>query len=72
MSEKEILTDEDIHVEEIMLALRTSEGIEPEKLPADIVGKLLREGALTWTIWRRLRIPEEKFFVSDEIIRELI
>lgn len=72
VSEKEILTDEDIHVEEIMLALRTSEGIEPEKLPADVVEKLLREGALTWTIWRRLRIPEEKFFVSDEIIRELI
>ena len=72
VSEKEILTDEDIHVEEIMLALRTSDGIEPEKLPADVVEKLLSEGALTWTIWRRLRIPEEKFFVSDEIIRELI
>ena len=55
-----------------MLALRTSDGIEPEKLPADVVEKLLSEGALTWTIWRRLRIPEEKFFVSDEIIRELI
>ncbi len=72
VSEGELLTDEDVRVEEIMLSLRTSAGIEPAKLPAERVSELLSEGALMMIENGRIRIPEDHFFVSDEIIRELI
>lgn len=72
VSESEVLAEEDVRVEEIMLALRTSEGIEPEKIAGEQAGILLAEGALVWTEAGKMRIPEDRFFVSDEIIRELI
>ena len=70
----------DIFNETIMLRLRTSQGLEPESLErisaplfAETIpriermverGELLSEGG-------KIRIPPEKFFVSDGIIRDL-
>ncbi len=73
--EYESLSDEDVRVERIMLALRTSEGIDGAWLRKNAVpgsvGRLVEEGALCET-GDNIRIPENRFFVSDEIIRELI
>ena len=70
----ESLSVEDEKVETLMLALRTARGIDGEFLQANCreedIQRLLREGALAKT-GRRYRIPEDHFFVSDEIIREL-
>ena len=72
---REDLTEEDARVETIMLALRTARGIEAgllhENCSMHHIGRLVREGALV-SDGVRYRIPEERFFVSDEIIRELV
>ena len=71
----ETLTPEDIRVERIMLSLRTDKGLEATELYslADhaAIDALLDEGALE-RHGTRIRIPEDHFFTSDEIIRELI
>jgi oxygen-independent coproporphyrinogen-3 oxidase len=70
----ESLSVEDEKVETLMLALRTARGIDGEFLLANCKGedvqRLIKEGALV-KVGRRYRIPEDHFFVSDEIIREL-
>ena len=70
----EALSVEDEKMETLMLALRTAKGIDGEFLLANCRGedidRLLAAGALQQT-GRRYRIPEDHFFVSDEIIREL-
>ena len=72
---KEALTVEDEKVETLMLALRTARGIDGEFLQANCqkedIDRLIKEGALV-KVGRRYRIPEDHFFVSDQIIRELI
>jgi len=72
---REALSVEDGKMETLMLALRTAKGIDGEFLLANCkredVDRMLREGALQ-QIGRRYRIPEDHFFVSDEIIRELV
>ena len=71
----EALSVEDEKVETLMLGLRTAKGIDGEFLEAncirEAVDRLLAQGALA-KVGRRYRIPEDHFFVSDEIIRELI
>ncbi len=71
----ESLSVEDEKVETLMLALRTAKGVDGEFLLANCKGedvqRLIREGALL-QVGRRYRIPEDHFFVSDEIIRELV
>lgn len=73
---EEHLTDEDLRVERLMLALRTDTGLPVSDLRkiADLatVDRLLSEGALTEIPGGSVRIPENHFFVSDEIIRELL
>ena len=58
-----------------MLSLRTDKGIDADFLHGNCskedIGRLLEAGALVRT-GDRYRIPEDHFFVSDEIIRELI
>ncbi len=72
---EESLSVEDEKVETLMLALRTSDGIDEEFLQANClpgsIEQLTKEGALV-KVGRRYRIPEDHFFVSDEIIRQLI
>ena len=82
--EEEVLTPEDIRIERIMLPLRTDLGMPEEELRSlagdETVEHLLSEGALIHChpachperSEGSLRIPEDHFFTSDEIIRELI
>ena len=73
--EEEVLTPEDIRIERIMLPLRTDLGMPEEELRSlaghESVDRLLSEGALVRSPGG-IRIPEDHFFTSDEIIRELI
>ena len=72
---QEALSVEDEKVETLMLGLRTSNGVDAEFLQANSmpgqIDLLVQEGALLRQ-GRRYRIPEDHFFVSDEIIRQLI
>ena len=65
-------TTREMLVEEIMLGLRTDDGVDPALLPEKVVNRLMKEGALAKNVWGKIRIPEDHFFVSDEIITELI
>ena len=74
-SESEVLSEEQVRLGTIMLSLRTDTGLEEDRLRSmadnQSVDRLLGEGALV-RAGGRLRIPEDHFFVSDEIIRELV
>ena len=73
--EEESLGREEETVETIMLGLRTAKGVDAAFLEANSTagsietlvqaGALIRQGS-------RYRIPEDHFFTSDEIIRQLI
>ncbi|MBQ7811144.1 MAG: radical SAM family heme chaperone HemW [Bacteroidales bacterium] len=72
----ETLTGEQIALEHIMLALRTSEGIPYDYLkscsdPAVLSG-LIEGGHLVTLGTGKVRIPENRFFISDSIISELV
>lgn len=72
----EQLTPDTVRIETLMLSLRRADGIDADWLRAntepETLASLLGSGALTVTEEGRIRIPEDRFFVSDEIIRELI
>ena len=72
---EEALSVEDEKVETLMLNLRTARGIDAEFLLANCLPENVRrmesQGALVRQ-GRRYRIPEDHFFVSDEIIRSLV
>lgn len=74
-AESETLSGEDVRVEEIMLSLRTSRGMDAARLESLSSGAILRrledEGALRRE-GGRIYIPEDHFFVSDEIIGEIV
>ena len=74
--EMEVLSDEDIRVERIMLGLRTSAGLPADELSLlagkDALEKQVSAGCLAIGPDGRARIPEERFFVSDEIIGSLV
>ena len=70
-AEKEVLTPEDERVETIMLGLRTDKGIDAQLCNPRILSCMVSEGALE-AAGDRVRIPESRFFVSDEIIRALL
>lgn len=74
--EMEVLSDEDIRVERIMLGLRTSAGLPAHELSLltgkDALEKQTAAGCLAIGPDGRARIPEERFFVSDEIIGSLV
>ena len=79
LSESETLSDKDLANEEVMLALRTEEGLDLKQLSADhraalnpILDRLLTAGLLVVKqAANRVRIPESKWFISDSIISEL-
>jgi len=72
----EVLTNEQIGMEKIMLGLRTSAGVEEDFLFAfcgkSVVDAAVADGNLIRTGNGNLRIPEDRFFVSDSIISELV
>ena len=74
--EFEVLPDEQMVMEHIMLALRTSEGVSEEYLRAhchaSVPDQALLSGNLVRTSSGMVRIPEDRFFVSDGIICQFV
>jgi coproporphyrinogen III oxidase-like Fe-S oxidoreductase len=72
----EELTDEQLVIERIMLALRTSEGISEaylrEHCDQHELSRALAAGNLEPIENGMVRIPESHFFISDNIIASLI
>jgi len=77
-SEREVLSAREAAEETIMLALRTAAGLPLSTLraisPATAIDALLSEGALQIVPGPDpfVRIPEDRFFVSDDIISRLL
>ena len=76
VQEYETLDEEQLVLEKIMLALRTSDGIEAAFLEKhcdpDALNRAIDGGALVRTGEGRVRIPENRFFVSDGIIADIV
>ena len=74
--EREVLTREQLEMEKIMLALRTSAGISEDFLISAVTDKIVRQAVAVGDLVRLpdgcLRIPEERFFISDSIISSLV
>ena len=70
-SEKETLDEEDERTEKIMLGLRTAEGVEASICNPESLARFLFEGSVIKK-GKRIRIPEDHLFVSDDIIRALL
>jgi len=69
---REELSEEEAREEEVMLGLRTAKGIPAELVDAAKAAKMLADGRLARTGDGRLRIPEDAWFVSDDIIADLV
>lgn len=67
-----MLSEKESREEEIMLGLRTAKGIPAEGLDAAKAAEMLADGRLVQLPDGHLRIPESYWFVSDDIISELI
>ena len=76
VQENEILDEEQLTLEKIMLALRTSDGIEASFLEGHCdrvaLARALECGFLVRIADGRIRIPETRFFVSDSIIADIV
>ena len=76
VQENEILDEEQLTLEKIMLALRTSDGIEASFLEGHCdrvaLARALVCGFLVRIADGRIRIPETRFFVSDSIIADIV
>lgn len=72
----EILDQEQIAMEKIMLGLRTSAGVDQQYLlengEAGAVREAIKNGLLVHLPDGHLRIPEDRFFISDSIISEIV
>ena len=68
----EKLSAEEAREEEIMLGLRTAKGIPAKLVDAAKAAEMLADGRLARTGDGRLRIPEDAWFVSDDIIADLV
>ena len=69
---KEVLSGKEALEEEIMLGLRTARGVPEGLIDAATATAMLSDGRLTRLPGGRLRIPEDHWFVSDDIIAEII
>ena len=76
IQEHEVLDDEQLVLEKVMLALRTSEGISEAYLNEYCDNAALKRAFaaddLEYTAAGNVRIPENRFFVSDSIISEIV
>jgi oxygen-independent coproporphyrinogen-3 oxidase len=74
--ESESLDDGQLVLERIMLALRTDSGIDSayirENCDTDAVSQALGSGNLVLLSDGNLRIPEDRFFISDNIIADIV
>ncbi len=69
---QERLSEEEAREETVMLGLRTALGVPEELIDAAIAAEMLADGRLERTGDGRLRIPEDHWFVSDDIIADLL
>jgi len=71
-----VLNDDQLELERIMLALRTSDGIEETFLrnhcDPHALERAFASGDLVIMSGGRVRIPENRFFVSDAVIAEIV
>ena len=67
----ETLSEEEEREEEIMLGLRTARGVADGRIDAAKAAAALADGRLE-RAGGRLRIPEDRWFVSDDIIADLV
>ena len=58
--------------EQIMLGLRTAKGVPAELLEADKAAEMLSDGRLVQLPNGHLRIPEDHWFISDDMIADLL
>ena len=76
MRSGEVLTVEQVVLEKVMLGLRTSEGLPEAFLTKHcdraVLTEALNNGNLYLLPDGRVRIPENRFFVSDNIISSLV
>ncbi|MBR5724817.1 MAG: coproporphyrinogen III oxidase family protein [Bacteroidales bacterium] len=70
--DREELSEEEAKEEEIMLGLRTARGIPEGLVAPERAEVMLADGRLARLDGGRLRIPEDHWFVSDDIIADLI
>ena len=68
----ERLSDEESVEEQIMLGLRTARGVAEGLLDAASAAAMLSDGRLERLPGGRVRIPENHWFVSDDIIADLL
>ena len=72
----EELTQEQLVMEKVMLGLRTANGVSEEFLRANCdveqVDEALRCSNLVVSVDGNIRIPEDRFFISDSIISSII
>ena len=71
-SHSETLSEAEAREERIFLGLRTAQGIAEGLVAPAQAAPLLADGRLVRTGSGRLRIPEDHWFVSDDIIADLI
>lgn len=69
---EEVLGEAEELEERIMLGLRTADGIPAEWCRQETVAKLLGQGLLLKLPDGKIRIQENRFFVSDDIISSLL
>ena len=69
---KEVLSEREALEEVIMLGLRTARGVPEGLLDAARVAAMLADGRLARLPGGRVRIPEDHWFVSDDIVADLI
>lgn len=76
VQDREILTDGQLVLEKVMLALRTSGGISEsflyEYCDLHALSRAFDAGNLIHMADGKVRIPENRFFVSDSIIADLV
>ena len=68
----ETLSTEEEREEEIMLGLRTARGVPEGLINAATAAAMLSDGRLARLPDGRLRIPEDHWFVSDDIVSDLL
>lgn len=71
-SESEILSQEEITEELLILGLRTCDGVLSSLIKPEILARMLEKGALELTGTDNVRIPENRLFISDNIISDII
>ena len=68
----EELSEKEMKEEQIMLGLRTAKGVPAKLLEADKAAEMLSDGRLVQLPNGHLRIPEDHWFISDDMIADLL